>query len=57
MRPDRGVTFKPGPFYLGKWGYLVNAYAVTWTCLETVILCMPQLYPVVRLILWKSARW
>lgn len=28
-KPD--VIFKPGPFYMGKWGYLINAYAILWS--------------------------
>jgi hypothetical protein len=35
-RDDVGKTtakFKPGPFFLGKWGYAVNAYAVMWLVL------------------------
>jgi len=43
---DPGVAFTPGPFYMGKWGYLVNIYAIIWTCLETGVLIMPQLFPV-----------
>jgi len=40
------TEFTPGPFYMGKWGYAVNVYAVLWTALETGILIMPQIYPV-----------
>ncbi|EPQ52255.1 APC amino acid permease [Gloeophyllum trabeum ATCC 11539] len=43
---DTDTEFTPGPFYLGKWGYAVNVYAVVWTLLETGILIMPQVYPV-----------
>ncbi|KAF8523466.1 amino acid/polyamine transporter I [Hysterangium stoloniferum] len=42
--PD--TEFKPGPFYLGKWGYYVNMYAIAWTIFETGILIMPQVSPV-----------
>ncbi|TFK49035.1 APC amino acid permease [Heliocybe sulcata] len=43
---DTDTKFTPGPFFLGKWGYAVNLYAVLWTALETGILIMPQVYPV-----------
>ncbi|KDQ58795.1 hypothetical protein JAAARDRAFT_193315 [Jaapia argillacea MUCL 33604] len=43
------TKFTPGPFYLGKWGYAINAYALIWTALETGILIMPQVYPVTAL--------
>jgi len=42
--PD--TKFKPGPFYMGKWGYYVNMYAIAWTIFETGILIMPQVTPV-----------
>ncbi|KAF8336463.1 amino acid/polyamine transporter I [Cantharellus anzutake] len=40
------IRFQPGPFYLGRWGYAINAYAILWTIFETGILIMPQVYPV-----------
>jgi len=40
------IHFRPGPFYLGRWGYAINAYAIAWTLFETGILVMPQVYPV-----------
>jgi len=40
------IHFRPGPFFLGRWGYAVNAYAIAWTLFETGILVMPQVYPV-----------
>jgi len=27
---DLDVKFTPGPFYMGKFGYAVNIYAVAW---------------------------
>ncbi|KIR28093.1 amino acid permease [Cryptococcus deuterogattii 99/473] len=39
------VRFKPGPFYMGKWGYIVNVIMVTWTFFEVTILCFPETYP------------
>ncbi|KZT40899.1 amino acid transporter [Sistotremastrum suecicum HHB10207 ss-3] len=46
FNPESDVKFEPGPFYMGRWGYLVNLYAVTWTLFETGILVMPQVLPV-----------
>ncbi|KAF8512146.1 amino acid/polyamine transporter I [Hysterangium stoloniferum] len=37
---DSDVKFRPGPFYMGKLGYVVNMYAVV------CILIMPQVLPV-----------
>lgn len=28
--PSSEVQFKPGPFNLGKFGYVVNFYAIAW---------------------------
>ncbi|ODN76623.1 hypothetical protein L202_05271 [Cryptococcus amylolentus CBS 6039] len=39
------VQFKPGPFYMGKWGYLVNIIMVLWTLFEVTILCFPETFP------------
>lgn len=39
------VRFKPGPFYMGKWGYIVNVIMVVWTLFEVTILCFPETYP------------
>ena len=36
--PSPDVQFTPGPFFLGKWGYAINAYAICWTMLETGVL-------------------
>ncbi|KAF8314483.1 APC amino acid permease [Clavulina sp. PMI_390] len=44
--PSEHVKFVPGPFYLGKWGYVINVYAILWTLFETGILIMPQVRPV-----------
>ncbi|KAH8116138.1 amino acid/polyamine transporter I [Phellopilus nigrolimitatus] len=46
VQNDASVEFVPGPFYMGKWGYAVNVYAILWTLLETGILIMPQVNPV-----------
>ncbi|THH08403.1 hypothetical protein EW145_g2731 [Phellinidium pouzarii] len=46
LRRDGDVNFTPGPFYMGKWGYIINVYAILWTCLETGVLIMPQVRPV-----------
>jgi len=45
-QPNVDVKFKPGPFYMGKFGYAVNIYAVIWTLIETGVLIMPQVSPV-----------
>ncbi|KAI5120886.1 hypothetical protein M0805_002986 [Coniferiporia weirii] len=49
LQKDASVGFAPGPFFMGKWGFVVNVYAILWTCLETGILIMPQVKPVTAL--------
>jgi len=44
--PSPEVAFHPGPFFLGKWGYWINIYAIAWTLFETGILIMPQVRPI-----------
>ncbi|EFX04269.1 amino acid permease [Grosmannia clavigera kw1407] len=38
--------FQPGPFYLGKLGYVLNAWACTWTAFVSVIFLFPTVRPV-----------
>lgn len=42
--PD--VNFKPGPFYMGKWGKAVNYIMLFWTLFEVVILSFPAYKPI-----------
>jgi amino acid transporter len=37
--------FKPGPWNLGKWSYLVGWIAVVWVVFICIILMLPQLSP------------
>jgi len=37
---------KPGPFYMGKIGYFVNAWACIWTFWATIIFILPTIMPV-----------
>ncbi|TDL24584.1 hypothetical protein BD410DRAFT_801917 [Rickenella mellea] len=46
MQKNPKLQFTPGPFSMGKWGYAVNIYAILWTCLETGVLIMPQVFPI-----------
>ncbi|OCF31661.1 amino acid permease [Kwoniella heveanensis BCC8398] len=39
------VHFTPGPFYMRKWGILVNWIMVIWTLFEVTILAFPETYP------------
>ena len=38
--------FQPGPYYLGKAGWYINAWAVAWTTFVTVIFVLPTELPV-----------
>lgn len=38
--------FQPGPFYLGRFGYFINAYACIWTAFVSVIFLFPTERPV-----------
>ncbi|KAI9689655.1 MAG: hypothetical protein M1820_010125 [Bogoriella megaspora] len=38
--------FTPGPFNMGKWGILVNAWACIWTFFVTIIFILPTVRPV-----------
>lgn len=42
--PSDEVKFVPGPFYLGKWGYVINVYAVCWTLFETGCVSIQDFY-------------
>ncbi|KAI5120887.1 hypothetical protein M0805_002987 [Coniferiporia weirii] len=46
FQKDPDIRFTPGPFYMGRWSIIVNIYAITWTCLESGVLIMPQVFPV-----------
>ncbi|WVO18657.1 hypothetical protein L204_106377 [Cryptococcus depauperatus] len=39
------VKFKPGPFFMRKWGLYVNIVMTVWTLFEVTILCFPETYP------------
>src|SRR5439155_25374798 len=45
LRLRAGKSFRPGPWNLGKWSYLVGWIAVVWVLFICVILMMPQLSP------------
>ncbi|KAL8719965.1 MAG: hypothetical protein Q9225_003113 [Loekoesia sp. 1 TL-2023] len=38
--------FEPGPWHLGKFSFLVNAYACIWTLFVTIIFILPTVRPV-----------
>lgn len=38
--------FEPGPWYMGKVGYFVNAWACIWTAFVAIIFVMPTALPV-----------
>jgi amino acid permease (GABA permease) len=37
--------FEPGPWHLGKWSTLINAWACIWTTFVTIIFLMPTVRP------------
>jgi amino acid transporter len=45
LRLRAGRSFRPGPWNLGKWSYVVGWIAVVWVLFICVILMMPQLSP------------
>ncbi|GLW58057.1 amino acid permease [Kitasatospora phosalacinea] len=46
LRLRKGSPFRPGPWNLGRRGRLVGWVAVGWVALVTVLVCLPQSYPV-----------
>lgn len=47
--------FQPGPWYMGKWGVVVNAYACIWTAFVSIIFLFPNFQPVtVDTMNWAS---
>ncbi|MFB7947975.1 amino acid permease [Kitasatospora phosalacinea] len=46
LRLRKGSPFRPGPWNLGHRGRLVGWAAVGWVALVTVLVCLPQSYPV-----------
>ncbi|RKE21946.1 amino acid permease [Streptomyces sp. TLI_171] len=46
LRLRKGSPFRPGPWNLGRRGRLVGWIAVGWVALVTVLVCLPQSYPV-----------
>lgn len=38
--------FKPGPWHLGKYGWMINAWALIWTSFVSVVFVMPTVIPV-----------
>ena len=38
--------FEPGPWHMGKFGYIVNIWACTWTLFVSIIFFMPTIRPV-----------
>ncbi|KAL8692848.1 MAG: hypothetical protein Q9218_002198 [Villophora microphyllina] len=38
--------FQPGPWHMGKIGYIVNGYACLWTLFVTIIFILPTVRPV-----------
>ncbi|GAA2118086.1 amino acid permease [Kitasatospora saccharophila] len=46
LRLRRGGRFRPGPWNLGRRGPLVGWIAVVWVALVSVVVCLPQSYPV-----------
>ncbi|KAJ2901663.1 putative amino acid transporter [Zalerion maritima] len=52
---SRRKYFPPGPFSLGKWGYLINGAAVTFIIFFDVMFCFPFALPVkVEGMNWNS---
>jgi amino acid transporter len=45
LRLIAGDKFKPGPWNLGRWSYLVGWIAVIWVVFICIMLMMPQLSP------------
>jgi amino acid transporter len=45
LRLLAGKNFKPGPWNLGKWSYLVGWIAVIWVVFICIMLMMPQFSP------------
>jgi len=45
LRLLAGKRFKPGPWSLGRWSYLVGWTAVVWVVFISIMLMMPQLSP------------
>jgi amino acid transporter len=45
LRLRAGRNFKPGPWNLGKWSYLVGWIAVIWVVFICIMLMMPQFSP------------
>lgn len=39
---------RPGPFYLGNWGWLANGLLVAWTGFTLVFYSFPYILPVTR---------
>ncbi|MFJ4676939.1 amino acid permease [Kitasatospora sp. NPDC088783] len=46
LRLRKNSPFRPGPWNLGRRGRLVGWVAVGWVALVTVLVCLPQSYPV-----------
>ncbi|MFE4514698.1 amino acid permease [Kitasatospora sp. NPDC056783] len=46
LRLRRGRTFRPGPWNLGRRGPLVGWIAVGWVAVVSVLVCLPQSFPV-----------
>ncbi|MFC9331320.1 amino acid permease [Kitasatospora sp. NPDC057015] len=46
LRLRRGDRFVPGPWNLGQWSRPVGTAAVVWVVVVTVLVCLPQRYPV-----------
>ncbi|MDP9343939.1 MAG: amino acid permease [Actinomycetota bacterium] len=45
LRLIAGSKFRPGPWNLGRWSYLVGWIAVIWVLFICIVLMMPQLSP------------
>jgi len=45
LRLIAGKSFRPGPWNLGRWSYLVGWIAVIWVVFICIMLMMPQLSP------------
>lgn len=43
---ENRVEFIPGPYEMGKWSKPINAIAVIWVCLISVVLFFPPIKPV-----------
>ncbi|MFF3006703.1 amino acid permease [Kitasatospora sp. NPDC057940] len=46
LRLRRGQKFRPGPWNLGRRGPLIGWIAVGWVAVVSVLVCLPQSYPV-----------